>query len=111
MEALVVVAFGRHDLDRIGDQFIEGIVGEIGRIGTRARRIAALVGGDGAIARRRERWQRRAPAMPRFGKPVQQQHERPLGGARDIRGECQARPRLYAGGIEGHRSVRSRRWP
>jgi len=33
-----------------------------------------------------------APAVSRFGKAVQQQHQRPIGRARNIRGECQARP-------------------
>ena len=96
VEALAVVARGRGDLEGVVHQLVEGVVGQLGRIGPRARRIAALVGRHGAIARRGERRQRRAPAVSRFGKAVQQQHERTAGRARNIRRECQARPGLYA---------------
>ena len=104
MEAPAVVARRRRDLDGVVDQLVEGVVRKIGRIGPRTRRIAALVGRHGAIARRGERGQRRAPAVSRFGKAVQQQHQRPVGRACDIRGECQARPGLYAGAVR-HQAI------
>jgi len=103
VETLAGISGCRRDLDRIGDHFFIGVVFELGRIGPRARRIAALIGRDGAVARRRQPRQRAAPAVPRFGKAMQQQHEVTASRARDIRGECEARLGLEFGGF-GHTS-------
>ena len=52
------------------------IIGVVARIGPRARRIAALARRNRAIARTGKRIHLRPPALHRFGKTVQQQHQR-----------------------------------
>jgi hypothetical protein len=109
MQALAVVASRGGDIDRIGNQSLEGIVRKVGGIGPRLRRIAALIRRHGAVARPGQSGKSHAPAVSRFREPVQQQHERTAGRARDIRGECQARPGFYACGFD-HRLISRHRW-
>ena len=110
MEAFAVVARGRCDLDCVGHQLVERIIRELGRIGPRARRIAALIGRDGAITCRRQRRQRLAPAVARLGEAVQQQDKGAAGRTGDVRGKSQAGACREAGSFD-HVSVIPHRSP
>jgi hypothetical protein len=70
---------------------IELIEFRIGRVGPRARRIAALARRDGAIACPRERGSLCVPGVKGLGKAVQQQHERAVLRAVDAHVELHAR--------------------
>jgi hypothetical protein len=70
MEAPAVMAGGSRDLKGVGHQLVERIIRQLHRVGPRARRIAALIGRDRAIARRGQRRQCLAPAVARLGKAV-----------------------------------------
>src|SRR5476649_2012577 len=70
VEALAGGTRGIGDVDRVGDELVEEVVVEIRRVRPRARRVAALVGSDGAVACLGELRQCSAPTMPRFGKAV-----------------------------------------
>ena len=83
MEAAVGITRGRHDRHRIFHQPIDEIIGGIVWIRPRARRVAALAWCHGAIAGRGQRFHLRVPAMHRFRKAVQQQHQRRVWLARD----------------------------
>src|SRR5215510_8932311 len=81
VEALALAAGRIGDLDGVIDQPVESVVGKLGGIGPRARRVAALVGRDRPVASGGERGKRRVPAVPRFRKAVQQQNESTIGRA------------------------------
>src|SRR5258705_8930733 len=75
MKTLVAITKGCDDRPRIVHQAIDVIMRGIARIGPRACRIAALAWRDRAIAGITQRLDLRAPAMHRFGKAMQQQHQ------------------------------------
>ena len=91
MKAPVGIATGRDDRHRIVHQAVDVIARKIVRVGPRARRIAALARRDGAIAHVGQRSDLRAPAMHRFRKAVQQQHQRRSLVARGQRVEGEVR--------------------
>ena len=83
MKPFVAVTRRRDDRDGIVHQAVDVIARMIARIGASARRIAALARCDRPKTHVAERSSLRAPALHRFGKAVQQQHERRAGLARD----------------------------
>ena len=87
MKAFVAVAQGRNDRHRVVHQAVDVIMRRVARVGPGAFRIAALTWRDGAMAHVGERAHLRTPAVHRFRKAVQQQHQRRAGLARDQRVE------------------------
>ena len=90
MKARVAVAAGRDDRHRVVHQAVDVIIGGVRDVGPRARRIAALARRHRAIARVRQRRHLRAPAMHRFRKAMQQQHQRRAGlaGGEGVEGQA-----------------------
>ena len=76
------VAQRRDQPDDVIDDF-DLIIGVDG-FGFVALAIAAHVGRDDMIARRRERGELVTPAVPAFGKAVEQQHQRTFAGFGDV---------------------------
>ena len=87
MKARFAVTRGRDDRHRIVHQPVDVIARMIARIGPRAGRIAALARRHRAIAHVGQGGDLRVPAMHRFRKAVQQQHQRRAVLARDQRVE------------------------
>ena len=81
MKARLAIARGRRDRHGVVHQAVDQIVRKLTRIRPGARRIAALARRNGAIAHVAESRDLRAPAMHRFRKAVQQQHQRRPGCA------------------------------
>nr|WP_283813557.1 hypothetical protein [Bradyrhizobium paxllaeri] len=81
MKTRFAIARGRRDRQRIVHQSVDQVMRKFARIGAGARRIAALARRDGAITHVAERRDLRAPAMHRFRKAMQQQHQRRAGRA------------------------------
>ena len=75
MKAPVAIAAGADDRHRIVHQPLDVIIRRLVWIRPRARRITALARRDGAIASLRQRFDLRVPAMHRFRKAMQQQHQ------------------------------------
>ena len=76
MKAPAGVAAGGGDGHGVADELVEFVVRGVGGVGPRARRIAALARRDRAISGRGQRLDLRSPGVERFGKAVQQQHQR-----------------------------------
>jgi hypothetical protein len=87
MKAALATAARRDDRHRVVHQPVDAIVRGVARVRPRTGRIAALARRHGAVARRRQCRHLRAPAVHRFGKAVQQQHQRRAGLAGDQRVE------------------------
>src|SRR5262249_26826547 len=84
MEAPLPVATPRDDIYGVADQAVHRIVGRVSEVWSRAVRIAALAWCHRAKSSHRERRDLGAPHVERFGKAVQQQHERSVVRAIDI---------------------------
>jgi hypothetical protein len=95
----VAIACGRDDRDRVIHQAVSQIVRKLAWIRPRAGRVTALARRNGAITHIAERRDLGAPAMHRFGKAVQQQHQRRAGLARDegVEGEARGDGDLFLG--------------
>jgi hypothetical protein len=104
MEALRAMAFGRGQVQDVGDQAIHAVGVEAGGgIWAHAGRIAALIRRESAIAGGSERRHLLAPRVPRLREAVKQQDERRARGAGDVRGEAAFRRRDRRGrGPGGH---------
>ena len=81
------VAARRGEIEHVGDEPIDAVRSKPRRIRTDARRVAALIWGDRAIARGAEGGHLLAPRMPRLRIPVEEEHERSVDPARALRGE------------------------
>jgi len=90
MEARAGAGDGFGDFDHVGGQSVDRVVGEVGRVGTGARRIAALVGRDGAETGVGQGRELVSPGVARLRKAVQQQDQRAVGRAGDPAVEHQA---------------------
>jgi hypothetical protein len=76
MEPPAAVADASDDVLGIADQFVDPVVIEIGRVGTRAGGVAALVGGHGKVSRRGQHRDLVVPEIARYTEAVQHQHKR-----------------------------------
>ncbi len=81
MKARLAIARGGCDRHGVVHQAVDQVMRKLTRIRPGARRIAALARRYGAIAHVAESRDLRAPAMHRFRKAVQQQHQRRPGRA------------------------------
>jgi len=90
MEAHARSAAGLGDLDDIADQPLDRVVGQVVRIGSRAGRIAALIGCDRVEAGVSERGELIGPGVTRLREAVEEKDERPVGRAGDpgVKGEA-----------------------
>jgi len=78
----------RCEVEHVGHEPVDAVGGEAGRrIGTHARGIAALIGGDRVIAGRGESGHLLPPRVPRLGIAVKQEHEGSLRRSRHLGGE------------------------
>ncbi len=75
-----------HQPDDVSGQ-VQHRVG-LGIVGAAGPAVTALVGRDRVVAGRRERRELMTPGVPGLGKAVQQQHERPGAGLRDVHGQA-----------------------
>jgi len=89
MEAFAAVARRCDDRHRIIHQAVDVIARGIARIGARRCRVAALARGECAITHVGESDHLRAPAMHRFRKAMQQQHQRRtvISGGEHVEGQ------------------------
>src|SRR5215813_5560426 len=87
MEWPRAVAARRGEIQHVGHEPVDTVGGEPRRIGAHAGRVAALVGSDRAIARGAEGGDLLAPRVPRLRIPVEEEHERSVGGAGALHGE------------------------
>ncbi len=76
MKARVAISARGRDRHRVVHQAVDQVMRKFAGIRPGAGRIAALARRDGAIAHVAQRRDLRAPAVHRFRKAVQQQHQR-----------------------------------
>jgi hypothetical protein len=76
MEPPAAVADASDDVLGIADQFVDPVVIEIGRVGTRAGGVAALVGSHDKISRRGQHRDLVVPKIARDTEAVQHHHKR-----------------------------------
>src|SRR5262249_12163544 len=87
MEWSRAVAARRGEIQHVGHQPVDAVGSEARRIRADAGRVAALVGSDRAIARGAEGGDLLAPRVAGLRIPVEEEHERSVGGACALRGE------------------------
>jgi len=97
------VPLRRREVEHVGHEPVDSVGGEASRrIGTHARGIAALIGGDRVIAGRAEGGHLLPPGVARLGIAVEQEHERTIRRSRHLGGE------LSLGSLDGLEHTQSR---
>jgi hypothetical protein len=91
VQGLCAVPLLRGEIQHVADQAVHRVRVEIGGIGPHARRVAALIGRDGAIASGTERGDLLAPRVPRLWEAMEQEYQGGARGAGDVRREAALR--------------------